>query len=358
MRLKSYGLRKEIHDDIRTVNTADFLTSSNTTGTYITDISNLKVENQKQQNSCTAQSLSKALEYKLKDKRISARWLYNLTDNMFYGNLNKGVSALYTCKAMQNMGNVEDIVCEDDNSLPYSQYKQIPLDTKTLKLAKELKINGYAQVPTDPNEIEKALRKYGVIVIAVYGSKYYSNGRIKPGNYNHAMLVYGIEDSDKILVLNSWGKKWGDNGKGYLSLKEFRNKTVRFWAIGDIPQKEIQKAKNKWAYKYFAPYEVKGLNAKLISKLDEARGIAGIPFIITSGYRSAQKNKLIGGVDSSAHTKGLAVDMKARSASDKYKIVMALIKVGITRIGIYDKHIHCDIDSTKPNSVIWIGKSH
>lgn len=122
-------------------------------------------------------------------------------------------------------------------------------------------------------------------------------------------------------------------------------------------------------YKYFTPEEVIGLDPDFVAKLDLAtaktaeinRENRRVPFIITSGFRSPEANKsIIGSVPDSAHTKGLAVDMRVYNSHEVWVIVEALAFVGINRVGIYvDKnwspiHIHCDVDSEKIDQVLFI----
>ena len=111
-------------------------------------------------------------------------------------------------------------------------------------------------------------------------------------------------------------------------------------------------------YKYFTDKEVKGLENVLVAKLDYARGLAGFPFYITSGYRSPDSNSKVGGVKNSAHTAGLAVDLKAPIGKDeREKMIWALGVAGFERIGVYDRHFHVDIDMSKPWPAYWTGKS-
>lgn len=95
------------------------------------------------------------------------------------------------------------------------------------------------------------------------------------------------------------------------------------------------------------------MNEFFLNKLDDARGIAGMPFTVTSGFRSVKHNALIGGVDGSSHTRGHAVDIACRDSVSRWKIIDALIKVGFNRIGIADTFIHVDDDPEKPENVIW-----
>lgn len=107
-----------------------------------------------------------------------------------------------------------------------------------------------------------------------------------------------------------------------------------------------------------------GLDTELMAKLDLARSKAGLPFIITSGKRTADQNAALNGaVTDSAHLTGLAVDI-ALSGSDHIlnRVLYGLYAAGFERMGVYyslegtklvPKHIHADIDITKPSQVTW-----
>ena len=103
--------------------------------------------------------------------------------------------------------------------------------------------------------------------------------------------------------------------------------------------------------KYFKEIET-NMSKEFLFVLDEAREIAGIPFIINSAYRSPEHPLSIKN-PSSSHIKGLAVDIKATDSNTRFKIVKALITVGFTRIGIADTFIHVDLDLDKTQNVIW-----
>jgi len=77
--------------------------------------------------------------------------------------------------------------------------------------------------------------------------------------------------------------------------------------------------------------------------------------IITSGYRCEKHNKEIGGLEDSAHKKGLAADIAVLNSSYRFRLLKALIRVGFKRIGIYKNFIHADLDESKPQGVIWYG---
>ena len=93
------------------------------------------------------------------------------------------------------------------------------------------------------------------------------------------------------------------------------------------------------------------MDVAFLQMLDDARGIAGIPFNITSGYRTKDRNKLVGGVANSSHLVGKAADIKVGSGNERYIIINALIKAGFRRLGVAKTFIHCDNDETKPNSI-------
>lgn len=116
---------------------------------------------------------------------------------------------------------------------------------------------------------------------------------------------------------------------------------------------------SKW--KYFTDSEVEGLNEAFVQKLEKAREIAGIAFVVTSGYRSPEKNQsVIGAVPDSSHTKGLAVDIRVRSSREAALVVDSAKAAGIDRRGIYvdsywnPRHVHIDCDPDKISEVLFV----
>lgn len=111
------------------------------------------------------------------------------------------------------------------------------------------------------------------------------------------------------------------------------------------------------ALKWFKPYEIKGLDFVFAIRLDNAREKAGVPFYITSGFRTPEENEAIGGSKNSAHMIGQAVDIDVKDSIHRFYIVKGLVEAGFNRIGVYTKHIHADTDETKPQDVLWTGVS-
>jgi len=119
--------------------------------------------------------------------------------------------------------------------------------------------------------------------------------------------------------------------------------------------------------KYFTSWEFDSPDApgsgelmerSFLLKLDEARRIAQIPFIVTSGYRTQRhhddlRNRGYKTAKNSPHLKGWAADIKVLTSSHRYTIIRALIQAGINRIGIGRTFIHADCDPTKPPYLVW-----
>ena len=103
----------------------------------------------------------------------------------------------------------------------------------------------------------------------------------------------------------------------------------------------------------------KNMDSNFLAMLDDARGIAGIPFTITSGFRTPSHNAYVGGVQpslqskGSSHLFGYAADIAAPTSRQKYLIVASLLTAGFNRIGIGETFIHVDNDPDKDPDVIW-----
>ena len=110
-------------------------------------------------------------------------------------------------------------------------------------------------------------------------------------------------------------------------------------------------------YEEFDSPDIQGsgqlMNKELLSKLDMIREAYGKPIHINSGYRTEAHNEKVGGVSSSSHLKGLAVDISCKSSRDRFELVDLFIKHDINRIGIASSFIHIDIDKDKSANVIW-----
>ena len=95
------------------------------------------------------------------------------------------------------------------------------------------------------------------------------------------------------------------------------------------------------------------IDIDILTMIQRARTIAGIPFIINSGCRCKEHNKNEGGKKDSSHLIGKAIDVKCSDSYDRKVILSALIEVGFKRIGIAKTFIHMDRDFSKISS-IWL----
>ena len=95
------------------------------------------------------------------------------------------------------------------------------------------------------------------------------------------------------------------------------------------------------------------MDEEFLAMLDQARASAGIPFVITSGYRTEAHSYAVGSNANSSHCKGVAADIVAATSRDRFLILTALLEVGIDRLGIGEDYIHADVDWEKPANVIW-----
>lgn len=91
------------------------------------------------------------------------------------------------------------------------------------------------------------------------------------------------------------------------------------------------------------------MHPEFLAMLDEARGSTGLPFKITSGYRTEEHNASVGGVKGSSHCKGYAADISiyAWSEAEVVRLIANLVKAGFRRIGRAKTFVHVDNDPHK-----------
>ena len=94
-----------------------------------------------------------------------------------------------------------------------------------------------------------------------------------------------------------------------------------------------------------------GIDYDFVKQLDRAREIAGVPFIITSGYRCPRHDAEVGG--SGNHQRGLAADIAVHSIKERKEILVGLLIAGFKRIGIGKEFLHVDAVPDNPEG-IWV----
>jgi zinc D-Ala-D-Ala carboxypeptidase len=92
----------------------------------------------------------------------------------------------------------------------------------------------------------------------------------------------------------------------------------------------------------------------LLGMLDAARKHYGKPIKVNSGFRTKAHNEKVGGVSTSSHLKGLAVDVSIDGSANRFAMYEALRKVGFKRLGVAKTFIHVDIDPDKSPNVMWV----
>lgn len=99
---------------------------------------------------------------------------------------------------------------------------------------------------------------------------------------------------------------------------------------------------------------------ELTARLEQARKVfselqgRNTPLVINSWCRCAKHNEREGGVDSSAHVGGWAVDIRCGASRTKFNLRKALLAAGFTRFGTGKTFLHVDMDPTKPGEVEWV----
>ncbi len=91
------------------------------------------------------------------------------------------------------------------------------------------------------------------------------------------------------------------------------------------------------------------INKSLTMFLELAEKLGKIEFEITSALRPEDSD--------SAHSEGWAVDIACSDSKHRAAIHAALTLAGFRRIGLYDRHVHADRSLTRPQNVLWIGRS-
>lgn len=101
------------------------------------------------------------------------------------------------------------------------------------------------------------------------------------------------------------------------------------------------------------PCSIEDMEQSFLDWLDDVREEAGIPLVLNCAYRSVEYDKSKGRAGTSAHTLGVAVDIRCNSSSNRYRIIKAALTMGASRIGIGHTFIHLDLSHTHAQRVIW-----
>ena len=94
------------------------------------------------------------------------------------------------------------------------------------------------------------------------------------------------------------------------------------------------------------------LHPKLLGKLVELRNILERPVYITSGYRSFEYNRKVGGVVNSYHRIGLAADIKVKDIN-LIELLEICENIDFNGIGFYEKKNFLHLDVRPTSRVRW-----
>ena len=101
------------------------------------------------------------------------------------------------------------------------------------------------------------------------------------------------------------------------------------------------------------------LEPYLVTKLAEVEAQVREELVISSGYRCPYRNAAVGGAVASSHmgipgeAKSSAADIYVVNNAFRFKLITALLAAGFRRIGVYAKHVHADLDSSRSQDVFW-----
>ena len=102
------------------------------------------------------------------------------------------------------------------------------------------------------------------------------------------------------------------------------------------------------------------MNEQLLSMLDAAREIAGVPFVVTSGYRCWGHHKEIYRklgkpvLRNSPHLGGYGADISVPEGESRFRIIEGLLKAGFRRLGIGKDFVHVDVMPGKVEPRVWV----
>lgn len=178
---------------------------------------------------------------------LSPRFIYQMAKQLDEKPNVAGTQPRVALKVLQDYGTCPESVfpyadLTSDVNLPK------PPDT-VIQVASPYKINTYARIQT-LDELKRAIVEQGIALLAVIVSDSFVNTAKSPANGEvyipkplgailggHAIVGVAYDDNIKlgdytggVLLMNSWGKSWADNGFAWLPYEAFTN----YWIDADL----------------------------------------------------------------------------------------------------------------------------
>lgn len=211
------------------------------------------VKNQRSICSCTAHSSSSILEWfnnkEIKKYReLSTGFIYGM-QGIEFDDMGKGMHLRDACKIVQKYG---DCLVE---TVPYNiempeccNRLKAELNEDIYKESAIHKVESYAKCETEET-IKYALMNYSPVLMSV---RWYSKYNMSDNNIIefdttskkgcHAIMVYGFNE-DGWLCQNSWGDKWGNNGRFILP---YKYGFIEAWSFVDARNSDIHRPKRNF----------------------------------------------------------------------------------------------------------------
>jgi len=153
-----------------------------------------------------------------------------------------------------------------------------------------------------------------------------------------------VQSSSKKSEWSKWGKEYG----------EF------FFSLHGLELLQTGCGGNRMKHFKFSEFACRccGVNKcskEFMEKVDLARDLSGVPWVLNSAYRCKENNEKVGGQKDSAHMEGLAVDVRATDPFIRFRIITGAIQAGFTRIKVYSRWVHIDETKNESKPKVWFG---
>jgi uncharacterized protein YcbK (DUF882 family) len=93
------------------------------------------------------------------------------------------------------------------------------------------------------------------------------------------------------------------------------------------------------------------MDPRFLDMIDKLRFRCGFPFVVTSGFRSAEHSIEVKKPIPGTHTRGIAADIRVADGVQRGKIIQNAIEMGFKGIGVAKTYIHVDI--REGDLVVW-----